>query len=186
MTTETIMFKDICKSYHDLINNDAGSLLKGHVTCYTHKNPEPELTLLDEWCPYIFALLYGKYRNYQIKYDDAGSFLYDLWLDIIYYTPNYWARRSLYERLMRMSDDELCVQYQNISTFTDHTDSEVEKPLDDIIKSLTNQSGNKNTIGKATAIRNYLYHFQYTLDKDYLDKFRHLFLNLYSTADCYI
>lgn len=186
MATETLMFKDICPTYEKFISNEACNLLRGNVHCYSHLNKLPVLTDFGDWASNIYTLIYAKYKNYQIRYDDEGSFLYDLWLDIIFHTPNYWARKTMYERLMTMSDDELSTQYKNISIFTDHTDSEVDNPLDEVIKSITNQNGSKNTIGIATAVRNYLYHFQYTIEKDYLEKFNHLFIRLYSTANYYI
>lgn len=185
MATDTIMFKDICPDYASFWNNDAGNMLRNKVVCYSHNTSKPSISEFSEWSEEIYVLLFSKYRNYQIKYDDEGCFLYDLWLDILYHAPNYWARKTLYKRLLAMSDDDLVTQSQSISIFTDHTDSEVNEPLKNVIKSITNQNGNRSTIGTATAVRNYIYHFQYTLDKDFLDKFLHLFITLNSAVDLY-
>lgn len=185
MAINTLYFKDVCKDYDTFVSSEVAqetisNFPKMYVTTDEGFRVEVDLvtTLTD-----CYRLLYRRYKNWEIAYINPSDFYDILWELIEMHLPNYVERYNHYTRLLQLTDSDLLSNDITINNFVEHTDSEVEDPLNTVIPSVTNQDSSKSFAGKAQRLRQIINTTQYNLKNDFLNKFKFLFLRFGSSAE---
>lgn len=184
---DTLLFKDVVGGFQDFTSTQqfiaCAQAIKVHVM---DEDGTIKTTTManNDYAMEVYGVLIRHFRNYEIAYDSPDDFLDRLWERIEIYAPNYFIRKSVYDRYMSLTDKELIDNGVSISNFVEHTDDEVDdvwKP----IKHLTNQSQNKDVSGIAARLRQHINTAKMTVLKDFLKQFDNLFISLTSCSNYY-
>lgn len=149
----------------------------------TVSNMKMEQFADENWLQDTYRLLIRRYGYSEIMYNNPDAFMDRLAERIEIHAPNYYTRRTQYNKLLALSDEELKDKGYDVENFIEHTDTEVDAPLDTLLKQLSTQSQSKGFRGTAEAIRSQIYNAQMGLIDDYMSKFKNLFIRLNSGSN---
>lgn len=170
---DTIKFKTVIPDYPTFINSQVAI---DTIQNFTVWGKNGEIIPIETWGNNIFRLLFRRYKNWEINYDNVDDFLDALWERLEIQIPNYYMRKIRYEQLLSLTDNELLSTGRYISNFVDHSDETVEDPLNSILKNLTSQNSSQNFGDFSGRIRQQIYNAQMNLINDFLKFFNNLFV----------
>lgn len=176
MANDTILFKDAVGEYSDFISSPQAQDVSQFCKVFEHDGLLSTVVNFDTWSAEVYRLLLRRYRNWEIAYFNVDDFLDTLWERIEIHTPNFYIRRSFYNKMLNLSDSDLLSQGYNIQNFIEHTDDVVDDPLNTLLSTITNQSSSKAFSDYLSRLRQAISSHQYSLIDDYCRKFRSLFL----------
>lgn len=134
---------------------------------------------------YCYSVILRRYRNCYIAFTNESDF-YDLLsekIEINY--PNYFYRDKYYKEMLTATNEEILDKGFTISNFVEHTDEIVDKPLDTVLKQITNQSATKSNKGKIEAYKGMVSGLRARLLDEFLSAFKRMFIRLGSTSTFY-
>lgn len=170
---DTLLFKTVIGSYDNFISSDIAVPTIQATVVYkdnTGTKAEPK-----DWLPEVYRILLRHYRNWEIYFDNADDFLDILWERIEIYAPNYFVKKFYYDRLLSLNEDDLLNEGISVHNFVQHTNDAVENVWEPL-KQLTNQDGYKNIGAISTKIKAQIYSVKMAILKEFVDKFKDLFI----------
>lgn len=190
MANDTVLFKHAVGEYVDFIQTPQFVEMLKHIKLYKRESGAAVLipnNPADTDSPFIdcYRILLRRYRNWQILYINVGDFLDTLIERIEIHLPNYWIQKTFLDQLFLLDDKSLMSQGYQVQNFVDHTDTEVTDSLNTILEQLTNQTVSKGTSSYPSMIRSQIANLRYTLQEDFLRKFRSLFSCFGSVTNYY-
>lgn len=155
-----------------------------NIPVYTRENDKSVVVDFDVWISEIYRLFFRRYHNWEIAYDNVDDFLDTLAERIEVHVPNFYLRKDFYNKLLTLSETELRQRGYDVGNYVEHTDTEVDDPFD-VLSQITNQNSSTSFSDKGNTYRNQIATLQYTLQEDFLRKFKSLFLQLHSLTNYY-
>lgn len=168
MANYTLLFKDIFSNYEEFISFSDIEILLTRVSSIEET----------DWLEDTFYILQRRYKFFEICYNNEEPFINKLAEVIEINAPNYYSRKTLYNRLLKLDDTELKDRGFSILNVVEHNDTEIDKPLDNVLKQISSQQSNKTNAGTVEALRSQLYNLQMRIMDEYLNKFKFLFIAL--------
>lgn len=183
--TNTLLFKqvfpDLATFKEVLTSND----MQTHTIVYEYGSSETTAVEFDKWTSEVWRLLFRRYKHWQIAYMVESDFIDNFMETIEVQVPNYFARNSRYNALLKMSEKELLKTGYSVDNFIEHTDEEVTDPLNTELSQITNQSQSVTHGDKVSRLRTAISAAQYSLKTDFLNKFKWLFIK-FNAATTYL
>lgn len=178
--SDSMLFKNVIGTYDEFISTPIAVETIKWLKCYDIDTREE--TPISNYLPNVYRLLLREFRNSQINFTTIDDFLDMLWSVIENYTPNFYERYNQYQRLLKLSDDDLLSLGTSITNVIENTNDQPTDPLKNPLPNVTNQQSSRTYSDKPSKIRGQIYSAQMTIILDYLDKFRWLFIRLSSTS----
>lgn len=178
--TDTLLFKQVIGTYEDFSSSYVANDTVKNMTVY--KDNTGVKAKLDEWLPEVYRILLRHYRNWNIIFDNSDDFLDLLWERIEGFAPNYFVKKFYYDRLLSLDDESLLDEGISIQNFTQHTNDTVEDiwtPL----KQITNQNSNKGIGAISTKIKGQIYAAKMNLVREFVEKFKDLFILISASSN---
>ena len=178
--SNSMLFKNVIGTYDEFISTPIAVETIHWIKCYAI-DTRIELPA-NAYLPNIYRLLMREFRNSQINFTTIDDFLDMLWATIENYTPNFYERYNQYQKLLKLTDDDLLSLGTSITNIVENTNDQPSDPLKNPLPNVTNQQSSRTYSDKPSKIRGQIYSAQMTIILDYLDKFRWLFIRLSSTS----
>ena len=178
--SDSMLFKNVIGTYDEFISTPIAVETIHWIKCY---DIDTRLELpANAYLPNVYRLLMREFRNSQINFTTIDDFLDMLWATIENYTPNFYERYNQYQKLLKLTDDDLLSLGTSITNIVENTNDQPTDPLKNPLPNVTNQQSSRTYSDKPSKIRGQIYSAQMTIILDYLDKFRWLFIRLSSTS----
>ncbi len=179
----TLYFKNVIGTYDEFLATQQAQDALLNIIVYQRTNGEAKVADVNFWGRDVYRILLRRFRNWEIAYDNIDDFLDALWETIEIYVPNYMARKQYYSQLLAMSDKELLSLGDSINNITEWNNDVVDNPLDQPLKNITSQNSSRTYADPSNRIRYQIHTAQFTLEKDFLDKFRFLFVRMFTLVN---
>lgn len=173
---DSILFKNAIGNYEDFMSTPIAVETLPYIHCYDVETRN-EITSY-EYMPNIYRLLLREFRNSQINFSTIDDFLDMLWSLLENHVPNFIERYNQYQRLLKLTDDDLLSLGTSIINVVENTNDQPDEPLKVPLKNVTNQQSSRTYSDKPSKIRGQIYSSQMTIINDFLDKFRWLFIRI--------
>lgn len=173
---DSILFKNAIGNYEDFMSTPIAVETLPYIHCYDVETRK-EITS-SEYMPNIYRLLLREFRNSQINFSTIDDFLDMLWSLLENHVPNFIERYNQYQRLLKLTDDDLLSLGTSIINVVENTNDQPDEPLKVPLKNVTNQQSSRTYSDKPSKIRGQIYSSQMTIINDFLDKFRWLFIRI--------
>lgn len=182
MANDTVLFKTICPDYNAFSTSIAAQETVSAMKVYKRIDGNVALMETSEWLPDIYRVVFRRYKNWEIAFENEGDFLDSFWEKLEIHAPNYLERKYRYEMYLTLSDEELFRQAESVSNFIEHSNEtvpDVFKPLQQI----TNQNNAALKGDKVSRLRDQIRSLQVAVLNDFLSHFKDLFLSLNTSSD---
>lgn len=173
---DSILFKNAIGTYEDFMATPIAVETLPYIHCYDVETRNEIIS--SEYMPNIYRLLLREFRNSQINFSTIDDFLDMLWSLLENHVPNFIERYNQYQRLLKLTDDDLLSLGTSIVNVVQNTNDQPDEPLKVPLKNVTNQQSSRTYSDKPSKIRGQIYSSQMTIINDFLDKFRWLFIRI--------
>lgn len=160
--------------YKDLIKNLDNFMALANIYMPT------EIVLTEvEWLM-ICKTLWNEYCNCSVAFDMKENF-YRKFYNILWNEAEYYAAKlAKIKEIRAMTNEQLITEYTNLTNMASNNNKIVDNPLSEVLPYITSQTSGvtkSNLLGAiGRAIRNYSNYHQ----KQFIDKFGDLFLDLFA------
>ena len=213
MANDTLLCKVALGSLDDFIKSQSAVETIPHITVRERSNGESNIVDRSVWVPELYRIIMRRYKNWEICYTNVSDFLDALWERAEIHFPNYYYRKSVYDKLLSMSDMDLLNsgassqitkgtvknESKGISNDVEHNNDIVTDPLETVLENITKQNATKmgstdttdmtqefsNFADKSERIRAQIYNANMTLLEDFLRRFKSLFILATSRSEYY-
>lgn len=213
MANDTILCKTALGTLDEFKSSQSAIETIPNIIVRERINEESNIVDNSVWVPELYRIILRRYKNWEICYTNVSDFLDALWERAEIHFPNYYYRKSVYQRLLSMSDTDLLNSGKSsqttkgtvkndsktISNVVEHNNEFVTDPLDTVLENITNQNAAKggstdttdmtqefsNFADKSERIRAQIYNANMTLLEDFLRKFKSLFILVTSSSNYY-
>lgn len=213
MSNDTILCKFAMGSLDDFKNSPTAIETIPHIIVRERKNSLSNIVDSSVWVPELYRIILRRYKNWEIAFTNVSDFIDALWERSEIHFPNYYYRKSVYEKLLSLDDDDLLnsgVSTQktngtvtNTDTLLDnkieHNNDVVSDPLNTVLLNVSSQNASKddsrnvsditqtfsNFADKSERIRAQIYNASMTILEDFLRKFKSLFILVTTRSNYY-
>lgn len=165
----SLQFKEIYPSLNHFTMDEEFVSLKKALETYSYS---------DEQYSEIYRLIYRRYKFSEIMFDNKYAFSAILFEKLEVLIPNYFTRKSQYEKIMKMDDKELMNVSSEIFNMVENTNDRYEDPFEAPLKNITNQNSRQERGDKLSRLRFHIQSLQMNLINDLLLPLKPLFINI--------
>lgn len=213
MANDTLLCKIALGSLEDFKTSQSAIDTIPYIIVRERIDGESNIVDSSIWVPEFYRLIMRRYKNWEICFTNVSDFLDALWERAEIHFPNYYYRKSVYNKLLSMNDADLLNSgkttqivkstvtnnSKGISNNVEHNNDIVTDPLETVLQNITTQTALKNNstdvtdtsqeysnfADKSERIRAQIYNANMILLEDFLRKFKSLFVLATSRSGYY-
>lgn len=183
--TNTLLFKSIYPTYDEFKADPYMSDLIERLVVVADSGGGTVVEVpYDNWARTLYTWVYRRFSNWEVANDNASDFAALFAERVETLLPSMWRKHSLYQEVLRMTPDELVRNGQSVASLVIHNDTEVDDPFDPL-NTPTQQTAQRIDGARAERITAAVYRLNAELIREFLDKFKDLFLTVVLSSTFY-